>query len=189
MSWSLIRSFQALLLKASGDLFFHYSLRELTLSGPFTLKRNCPLAVFSLTINHEAKFAGIRRLKIWRHISSLHVFQYQDLMVFFKEIFTEYIIKWWEPQTKNADELRFIQVSSPKKYKLILPFLTLCVGCKHFFHFVLGITSEIYQFKCFCFCLDCSSKCGYIIVLHLQELPTNLIKNVLLDTNKLLVRN
>ena len=83
--------FQGLLLEASGDLFFHYSLRELTLSGPFTLKPNCPLTVFSFTVgvNHEAKFTGIRHLKVWRHISSLHVFQYQDLMVFFKEIFTQ----------------------------------------------------------------------------------------------------
>ncbi len=78
-------------LKASGDLFFHYSLRELALSGPFMLKPNRPLAVFPLTVgvNQEAKFAGIRRLKVWRHISfldigtSLHVFQYQDLVVFF----------------------------------------------------------------------------------------------------------
>ena len=82
--------FQGLLLEASGDLFFHYSLRELTLSGPFTLKPTRPLAVFSLTvqINHEAKLAGIRRLKVLRYISILHVFQYQDLAVFFKEIFT-----------------------------------------------------------------------------------------------------
>ena len=82
--------FQGFLLKASGDLFFHYSLGELTLSGPFTLRPNRPLAVFSLTVevNHEAKFTGIRRLKVWRHIKSLHVFQYQDLAVFFKEIFT-----------------------------------------------------------------------------------------------------
>ena len=86
--------FQGLLLEANDDLFFHYSLREFTLSGRFTLKPNCPLAVFLLTVdvNHETKFAGNRRLKVWRHISSLHVFQYQDLLVFFKEIFTIYIL-------------------------------------------------------------------------------------------------
>ena len=80
-----ILHFQGLLLEASGDLFFHYSLRELNFSGPITLKPNCPLAVFPLTVvvNHVTKFAGIRRLKVWRHISSLPVFQYQDLVVFF----------------------------------------------------------------------------------------------------------
>ena len=83
--------FQGLLLEASGDLFFHYSVRELTLSSPFTLKPNRPQAVFPLTVgvNHEARIAGIRRFIVWRQISSLHVFQYQDLVVFFfKEIFT-----------------------------------------------------------------------------------------------------
>ena len=46
--------FQGLLSEASGDLFFHYSLRGLTISGPLILKPNRPLAVFPLTVgvNH-----------------------------------------------------------------------------------------------------------------------------------------
>ena len=79
--------FHGLLQETSDDLFSNYSLREFTLSGPFTLKANRPLAVFSLTVgvNHEAKFAGIRRLKVWRHISGLHMFQHQDLVVFLRK--------------------------------------------------------------------------------------------------------
>ena len=53
--------FQGLLLEASGDLFYQFSLRELTLSGPYRFKPNQPLAVFSLTVEVEdvAKVTGI----------------------------------------------------------------------------------------------------------------------------------
>ena len=86
--------FQGLLLEASGDLFFHYSL-----------KPNRPLAVFPFTVgvNYDAKFEGIRRLKVWRQISNLHVFQYQDFVVFFKEIFTGELVPDRVPSMGQID--------------------------------------------------------------------------------------
>ena len=42
--------FQGLLLDAGGDLFYQFSLKELTLLGPYRFKPNRPLAVFSITV-------------------------------------------------------------------------------------------------------------------------------------------
>ena len=82
--------FQGLLLEASGDLFYQFSLREFTLSGPHKLKPNRPLTVLSLTVGIDdvAKFTGIWRLRVPRssrpemeHISNRHVIPDQVLEV------------------------------------------------------------------------------------------------------------
>ena len=93
--------FQGLLLEASGDLFYQFSLRKLTLSDLYRHKPNRPLAVFSLTVGVEdvAKVTGILRLNVPRpsgqemgHISNRHVIPNQVLVVF-KGNFTNYYFK------------------------------------------------------------------------------------------------
>ena len=83
--------FQGLLLEASGDLFYQFSLNELTLSGPYRFKPNRPLAVFSLTVGVDdvARVTGILRLRVLRppgqemgHISNRHAIPNQVLVVF-----------------------------------------------------------------------------------------------------------
>ena len=83
--------FQDLLQEPSGDLFYQFSLRELTLSGPYRFKSNRPLAVFSLTVgvNDMTKVTGIWRLRVPRpsgqemgHISNRHVIPNQVRVVF-----------------------------------------------------------------------------------------------------------
>ena len=83
--------FQGLLLEASGDLFYQFSLRELTLSVSYWFKPNRPQAVFSLTVRVDdmAKVTGIWRLRVPRpsgqemgHISNRHVIPNQVLVVF-----------------------------------------------------------------------------------------------------------
>ena len=121
-------------------LFFHYSLRELTLSGPFKLNPNGPLAVvlFTVGFNHEEKFTGIRRLKVWRHISSRHEFPNQALQVFFKEIFTKQITRvwvknkrcrfmyyfwWWVIVYKRSVVWELIFLSVCKRFSILLKYL------------------------------------------------------------------
>ena len=95
--------FQGLLLDASGDLFYQFSLRELTLLGPYKFKPNRPLTVFSLTVgvNGMVKFTGIWRLRVPRpsgqemgHISNRHVFPNQVLVVF-KGNFRRFGLVWF----------------------------------------------------------------------------------------------